>query len=123
MMKFESTDVLEFDEALEIVSKEIEKEYPLISKEDIEKAAALTSYVDDKITNDEKFLRYYYLLKIIGINHDEFYHVFNDLFNLYELGLEDKNNIEVMKKIIEYVNGTTDSFPNIKSNIGTQESN
>ena len=112
-MKFSYNSNLSFYERITQVAEEIRKEYPLISFKDAAYAAADAIAVDDKVTNDEKFNRYYYIMKIIGRDHDEFSHVFNDAYKVYEDGLKDQLYIQAMENIIEYALGNRDEFPYI----------
>ena len=110
-MNFSYNGHLDFYERVDLVTKEICKEYPLISKRDASIAAAQAIMIDDYVTNDEKFDRYYYIMQTIGRNHEEFFHVFNDAFKIYEQGLNNVLFIDVMPKIFHYANGERDTFP------------
>lgn len=65
---------------------------------------------DGKVTDEQKFLRYYYILRTIKRNHAEFPHVFNDLYNLYDTGLSSPLFRNTMERIIAYANGELDEF-------------
>lgn len=112
-MKFEYNANLQFQERIEQVKKEILEEYPLISEDYALLAASLSSTIDDKSTNDDKFDRYYYLLKIIGKENEEFSHVFNDLFNLYQKGFKKNINNLLTISIIDYITGSRKKFPEL----------
>ena len=110
-MNFSYNSNLEFDERVQVVADEICKEYPLISRQDAVFAAGNAVAVDGKVTNDVKFNRYYYIMKTIGRHHDEFPHVFNDAFKVYDQGLDNCLYIDVMPKIVDYLTGGRDAFP------------
>ena len=112
-MRLEYNTNLSFEDRVLLVSKEILDEYPLIEKEKAIEAASLISPIDDKITNDDKFERYYFILKTIDRENEEFSHVFNDAFNVYEAGLEKEINNNIMNDIIEYASYNTNIFPEI----------
>ncbi len=65
---------------------------------------------DGKVTDEQKFLRYYYILRTIKKNHAEFPHVFNDLYNT---GLSSPLFRNTMERIIAYANGELEEFPEI----------
>lgn len=112
-MRFEYNSNLLFSDRLKLVTQEILDEYPLISKDYALIAASLSSTVDDRSTNDDKFDRYYYLLKIIGRDNEEFPHVFNDLFNLYQQGFNKNINNLLTLSIIDYATGNREKFPEL----------
>ena len=112
-MNFEYNSNLTFKERVDLVAKEIMSEYPLLSSDDAVKAAALATPVDDKVTNDAKFDRYYFILKNIDPSNEEFSHVFNDAFNVYQKGLKDDKYNTAMLGIIDYVNGMRADFPEL----------
>ena len=112
-MRFEYNSNLTFDERVRLVVKEIKDEYPLIRDEDAYEAAALASPINtERLENNDKFDRYYFLLHTIRRNGEEFDHVFNDAFNLYQKGLNEKNS-NMMLEIINYVIGDRDTFPEL----------
>lgn len=110
-MRFEYNSHLEFEDRVNLVSQEIQDEYPLISEKDAMVAAALAMPIDDKVTGDEKFDRYFYLMHTITKDSDEFTHVFNDAFNLYQDGELQESNQDLMQEIMNYLIGDRDSFP------------
>lgn len=111
-MKFEYNKNLTYNDRVSLVAKEIRDEYPLISDHDAALAASFATPVDDKATNDEKFDRYYFIMKVIGKNNDEFSHVFNDAFDLYRDGLNSEIYKNAMFSIIEYATSDRD-FPEL----------
>ena len=78
-MRFEYNTDLNFEERVALVRREIQDEYPLINDRDATVAAALAVPVDDKLTNDDKFDRYYFIMHTIRRGDDEFPHVFNEV--------------------------------------------
>ena len=112
-MKFDYNSHLDFMERCSFVANEIQKEYPLISLKEAVRAASFTIPLDDKVTNDIKFDRYYFILRTIGRGHDEFSHVFNDLYDLYVDGFEKVEYNDLMLKIIDYAAGDDISFPDL----------
>lgn len=69
--------------------------------------------IDDKCTNDDKFDRYYFIMKTIGKNYEEFPHVFNDAYNLFKEGLIKDIYNNVMLEIINYATNGTEFFPEL----------
>lgn len=112
-MKFEYNENLSLMEKTELVATEIKKQYPEIDDLPVVMSALLSSPVDDKPTNDEKFERYYYILKHLDTKNEEYLHVFNDLYNVYEDGLESKPYNECMEAIIKFVAKETTIFPDL----------
>ena len=51
-------------------------------------AATLSSPIDDKLTNSDKFERYYYMLMYLKPTSPEYSHVFNDMYDIYEDGID-----------------------------------
>ena len=102
---------LDFYDRVHLVTEEICHEYPLISQREAKEAAACARAVDDHITNDDKFNRLYYILLTIGRTHDEFYHVFNDLYKVYDEGVEQSLYRNIMPQIVDYAIGDRGTFP------------
>lgn len=111
-MRFEYNKNLELNERLTLVTKEILDVYPLISEKEAYIAASLATPVDDKLTNDDKFDRYYFIMRTIGKANEEFLHVFNDAFNLYKQGLNKDSYKNAMMSIIDYVTSNA-PFPEL----------
>lgn len=112
-MRFEYNSNLEFGERVKLVAKEIVDEYPLIGFDEATYAAVHAVPIDDKCTNDDKFDRYYFIMRAIGKNHDEFAHVFNDSYNLYREGFQKDIYNKVMVEIIDYVSSNSNFFPEL----------
>lgn len=112
-MRFEYNTDLSFSDRVNLVAKEILDEYPLISKESAITSASFASPVCDKATNDDKFDRYYFIMKEIGRDSDEFPHVFNDAFKLYQQGLNRDIYKNAIEYIIDYAVGNSDYFPEL----------
>lgn len=111
MMKFKYNSDCTFKERVELVSKEIVDEYPKISIDDAKKIAAFDNPIDDKLTLDDKFYRYYMMLLVIQKNHPEYIRVLNDAFDIYNKGLQDDKLNKLMFEIIKYNNGERPDFP------------
>ena len=112
-MRFEYNTNLLFDERIELVAKEIVDVYPDIDIDDALVAAAHAVPVDDKLTNDDRFDRYFFILKTIGRKHRAFYKVFNDAYALYQAGLEKESYKKAMLEMISYANCDTDILPDL----------
>ena len=112
-MKFEYNKDLLFEERVRLVTKEILSEYPLISAQSAKEAASLATPIDDKVLPEDKLDRYYFIMKIIGNKHDEFSHVFNDAFEVYQNGIRDDKYNTLMENIIKYMKGEMEVFPEI----------
>ena len=81
-MKFEYNEDLEKEERIKQVMYEIKDHYVDIDRYSSYMSALLSSPVDDKPTNSEKFERYYYLLRYLKPNNVCYLHVFNDLYDV-----------------------------------------
>ncbi len=112
-MKFEYNENLDLKERIEIVALEIKQNYPLIENSAAIMSAILSSSIDDKPTNDEKFERYYFLLQNLNTTNVEYLHVFNDLCNVYEDGLENNIYKKCMIEIINFISGKRFNFPEL----------
>ena len=110
-MKFEYNADLTYEERVIQTSKEILDTYPGISKTEAIFAAGHTSSVDDRVTNDNRFERYYYILRTIGKNNAEFKKVLNDAYIVYNMGLSDRKYIDIMPKIFDYFISNNVDFP------------
>lgn len=110
-MKYEYNSNLDFENRIVEVAYEIKNEYPSIVIDDAIKAASLSTPIEDKVSNDDKFNRLYNILLTIDKEHEEFPHVFNDAFNLYQDGLKNELYNNVMKEIIKYIEGERLTFP------------
>ncbi len=110
-MKFEYNENLSLVQRIKLVSKEIIKNYPLIDPDAATMSAILSSSVDDKPTNSEKFERYYFILMYLDPTNDEYIHVFNDLYDVYEAGIEDGRYSDCVEEIIRYMAHDRDTFP------------
>ena len=112
-MRFEYNENLSQKEQSKIVAKEIKDQYPNIDSTAVFMASLLSPPVDDKPTNDEKFERYYYILKNLNPMNEEYLHVFNDLYNVYEDGIETEEYNECMAEIVRYVAKERYTFPDL----------
>ena len=102
-MKFEYNEDLEKEERIKQVMYEIKDHYVDIDRYSSYMSALLSSPVDDKPTNSEKFERYYYLLRYLKPNNVCYLHVFNDLYDVFEDGIEKPEYNECMFEIIKYI--------------------
>lgn len=112
-MKFEYNENLDAMDQVEMVAIEIKRQYPEIDDLPVFMSALLASPVDDKPTNEEKFERYYYILKYLDPRNIEFVHVVNDLYDVYEDGIEKKEYNECMSEIMKFVSGEINIFPEL----------
>ena len=110
-MKFEYNENLSRNKQTEQVAIEIKKQYPEIDDLAVIMGALLASPVDDKPTNEEKFERYYYILLHLNPQNPEYLHVFNDLFNVYEDGINKQEYNACMEDIIKFVANERTTFP------------
>lgn len=113
MMKFESVEDKDIIEKINIISNEIMDEYPTIDTQDIYKIASLCETVGDRVTIDDKFKRYYYMLLYLGKNHFLYDKIFFDMYSICSNKLEDELNKMIFEDIIKYNNGEISSFPKI----------
>ena len=112
-MRFEYNADLEFDERVEFVAKEVMDAYPFITYENACFVGTHAIPVDDKVTNDEKFNRYYFLLRTLDRSNIKFYYVFNDLNEIYKMGLVNEVYKNTMVAIIAYANNEIKDFPEL----------
>lgn len=110
-MSFEYNDNLNMIERIKLVNDEIKQTYPLIDNTSSIMAATLSSPIDDKPTNSDKFERYYYMLMYLDKSNPEYFHIFNDMYDLYEDGIENLTFNNCMIEIIKYVSQKRDEFP------------
>lgn len=112
-MKFEYNEDLEKEERIKQVMYEIRDHYVDVDRYSSYMAALLASPVDDKPTNAEKFERYYYLLKYLKPTNICYLHIFNDLYDVYEEGIEKPEYNECMCELIRYISGERSVFPDL----------
>ena len=105
--------MITFDERVSLIFEDIQKEYPLLTKEEAYECAVLSSSVDNKTNNDNRFSMQYFILRKIGRNHQEFSHVFNDIFKTYQDGVNDHYS-DVMFEIIRYAIQQRNNFPQLE---------
>ena len=110
-MKLEYNEDLEKEVRIKQVMYEIKDHYVYIDRYSSYMAALLSSPVDDKPTNSEKFERYNYLLRYLKPNNNCYLHVFNDLYDVFEDGIEKPEYNECMFEIIRYISGERPTFP------------
>lgn len=111
MMKFAYNSDYRIEERIQLVTAEIREEYPNISLSDAELIATLDNPIDDRITNDDKFYRYYMILLVIKRDHPVFFDVLKEAYKLYKDGLKSPILNETMVEIIKYINNDRLDFP------------
>ena len=87
------------------------KHYPLLDDSAAKMFAVLSSPIDDKPTNSDKFERYYFILMYLNKDNDEFIHVFNDMYDLYEDRIENKSYKTCFEEIINFFDQKRLTFP------------
>ena len=110
-MRFEYNEDLEKEDRINLVMDEIKSHYEDVDIYSAYMAALLSSPVDDKPTNDEKFERYYHLLRCLNPKNYSYLHIFNDLYNVYEAGIKKTEYNDCVREIIKYITGERNSFP------------
>ena len=111
MMRFEYNSDCTLEERIKIVKDEIMDDYPSISEADAKMIASLCGPVEDKVSNDEIFERYYYMMLIIKRNNPAFNGLLREAFDIYNDGLVSQKLSLAMEEIIKYVNDERDTFP------------
>ena len=111
MMRFEYNSDCTLEERIDIVKKEIIDDYPSISEGEAKMIASLCKPVEDKVSNDEIFERYYYMMLIIKKNHPAFNGILREAFDIYNDGLSNNKLCLIMEEILKYINDERDSFP------------
>ena len=110
-MKFEYNADLDYDKRVTKVTYEIKKAYPLIDIEAARSAASMCMPLDDKPTNEDKFLRYYYILYYLEPRDLEYRHVFNDLYDLFSEGIDNEKYNNCVREIMRYMLMERENFP------------
>ena len=110
-MKFEYNSDKNIEERIKLISNEIINEYPEIDIGSAKKIAVLDNPIDDKLTDDDRFYRYYMIMLVITKNHSSYMSVFNDALNVYKRGLKNDVLISAMNEIIKFNNGERQTFP------------
>jgi len=111
MMRFEYNSDCTLEERINIVKKEILDDYPSISEGDAKMIAVLASPVEDKVSNDEIFERYYYMMLIIPKDNPAFISLLRESFDIYNDGLFNQKYSLAMEEILKYSNHERDTFP------------
>jgi len=110
MMRFEYNYDCSLEERIDIVKKEILDDYPSIKDSDAKMIASLVRPIEDKVSNDEIFERYYYMLMILRNDNPTFMKLYKEVLDIYNDGLNNKNTL-AMKEICKYVNSEREEFP------------
>ena len=110
-MTFEYNVNVDLIPRVKMVRDEIIKQYPLIEETAAVIAASLASSLDDKPTNADKFERCYFILMNLSPTNDEYIHVFNDMYDLYEDGIDNDVYNSCMKEIIKFISHERTTFP------------
>lgn len=114
MMKFENVEQMDYVKRIVVISNEILNEYPSLAKNEAIIIASLCDVTGAKVTNDDVFKRYYYMLLSLGVTHPLYNKIFKDM-NRYCYGKIDKEfNKNLYKELLKYKAGLTHSFPLIK---------
>lgn len=111
MMRFKYNSDCTLEERIELVSKEIIDEYHEIPIEIAKKIATIDDPIDDKLTNDDVFKRYYKILLFLNKEQPIYYQVLKDMYEVYCKGLKDERLVAVMQEIMKYVNKERFNFP------------
>lgn len=114
-MMFEYNAHLNYEKRTEKIAKEITSTYPEITIEEARNAALHMNKIDSKPTTEQKFDRYYFILKTIGKKHKSYYKVLSDLYELYKLGFNNQIYETIMNDIIDYSISETEIFPIISN--------
>lgn len=59
----------------------------------------------------DRFERYYYMLMYLEPTNPEYSHVFNDMYDIYEDGIDNNVYNDCMIEVIKYVSHKRDNFP------------
>ena len=110
-MEFAYNEDLSLVQKIKIVTDEIVKHYPLIDVNAAKMSAILSTSIDDKPTNSDKFERYYFLMMYLDPMNHEYIHIFNDMVDVYESGIEDDKYRNCMEEIIKYFSNQRSTFP------------
>ncbi len=111
MMRFEYNSDCTLEERIDIVKREILDDFPMISEKDAKMIAAISNPVEDKVSNDDIFERYYYMMLILHKDHPAFKNVLKESFDIYIDGLKNPKFNLAMEEILKYMNGERMSFP------------
>ena len=111
MMRFEYNSDCTLEERINIVKREILDDYPSICEADAKMIASLSSPVEDKVSNDEIFERYYYMMLIIKKDNPAFSTLIREAFDIYNDGLDNPKFVLAMEEILKYMNDERDTFP------------
>ncbi len=110
-MRYEYDSDLPFIERVTKVANEIHKCFDRIDIKDCNKIAAITNPINNTVSNNDRFDRLYKIMLIIGKDHPDFDHVFNDCYSVYEKGSLSESNKNMMFELIKYLNNERDTFP------------
>lgn len=111
MMRFEYNSDYPLEERIKIVAKEIRDDYPSISEEHAKLIAAMVRPLEDKVTNDDIFERYYFMMFLLPKNHPAFNSIYREILDIYHDGLNYNLYNKAMEEIIKYANNERNKFP------------
>lgn len=110
-MRFEENGHCDFEEKVDLVTKEILDAYPNISIEKAREIAILDETINRPVDNDIKFVRYYYMLLVL--NKSIYYRkeLFAKMFDLIKLGLNDSNLYYLFNEVYNFLSGKRIDYP------------
>ena len=112
-MRFEENSNCDFEEKVNLVTKEIIDVYPDISSEKAKEIAILDETINKPANNDTKFVRYYYMLLVLNQNPHYKKEFFSKMFDLINLGLEDEKLYFLFTEVYNFMSGRRLDYPMI----------
>ena len=110
-MRFEENSHYSYDERVDLVAKEITDAFPNISKKQAIEIAKLDEPINNQVNNDNKFIRYYYMLLILHNNLELKNIIYQKMQNIINDGLEDNLLFELMDEITKFICNEREDFP------------
>ena len=107
-MRFEENSNCTLEERIKLVAKEIVDAYPEVSLEYAKTIAMHDEPISEPVTNDMKFIRYYYMMMFLK---DLRYNMYIELYRLYNEGLNNKKLSMLMEEIDNYMLEKRKDFP------------
>lgn len=118
MMRFEENSHCTLKERIALVSKEITDVYPEVPLEYAKTIALHDEPINKVADNDNKFMRYYYMMLFLKENMNMIYTLYVEIYKVAYNGLNDKKLFKLLEEIDKFISKNREDFPLISELYG-----